>query len=332
MDLFHGGIPGGDDCAAAGTPGGCGHLIAGTTRVWETITGGNASMSGTWYVTNNPTTQDMTKGTLGNRSYINQVKYSPKWSSDAIAGTNDGNVWIGFNLGTGSQSQANWVNVTGSNAVLPNRPILGIALDPDVGDRRPPAGYAAVGGFNANTPTTRATSSRSPARRTARPSPGRTRRATCPTSRSTRSSSTRTCPRRSSPARIGASTARTTSRPRRRPGSASATGCRTRWSGISRSIAARRRCPPGRGAAAPTSSRCRVLGRRRHHHHHHLRHRPRRHHLRHLRLRRLRHHHLRLRRHPRRLRRLRRHHHHHHHPRHLRASHRARFRTCSARR
>jgi hypothetical protein len=34
-NLFHGVIPGGDDCPAAGTPGGCGHLIAATTRVWE---------------------------------------------------------------------------------------------------------------------------------------------------------------------------------------------------------------------------------------------------------------------------------------------------------
>ena len=55
-----------------------------------------------WYVTNNPATQNMTKQTLGNRSFINQVKYSPKWSSDAIVGTNDANVWIGFNLGTGA--------------------------------------------------------------------------------------------------------------------------------------------------------------------------------------------------------------------------------------
>ena len=81
----------------------------------------------------------MTKQSLGNRSFINQVKYSPKWSSDAIVGTNDGNVWIGFNLGTGTPNQANWVNVTGSNTVLPNRPVLGIALDPrlrrDPGDR-----------------------------------------------------------------------------------------------------------------------------------------------------------------------------------------------------
>ena len=71
--------------------------------------------SASWYVTNNPTTQNMTKQTLGNRSYINQVKYSPKYQSVAIAGTNDANVWIGFNLGTGTQSQANWIDVTGNN-------------------------------------------------------------------------------------------------------------------------------------------------------------------------------------------------------------------------
>ena len=106
-----------------------------------------------WYVTNNPTTQNMTKETLGNRSFINQVKYSPKYQSVAIVGTNDANVWIGFNLGTGVASQANWVDVTGSNIVLPLRPVLGIALDPSVPAVDVPVGYAAVGGFNANTPT-----------------------------------------------------------------------------------------------------------------------------------------------------------------------------------
>ncbi|HEY2567837.1 MAG TPA: hypothetical protein VGI25_00810 [Candidatus Udaeobacter sp.] len=154
-DLFHGGIPGGDDCPAAGVPGGCGHLVAGTTRVWETINGGNAAFSSAdWYVTNNPITQNMTKQTLGNRSFINQVKYSPKYQSVAIVGTNDGNAWIGFNLGTGTASQANWVNVTGSNTVLPNRPVMGIALDPSVSAANLPVGYAGIGGFNANTPTT----------------------------------------------------------------------------------------------------------------------------------------------------------------------------------
>jgi hypothetical protein len=156
VDMFHGGIPGGDDCQAAGSGTGCGHLLAGTTRVWETITGAAAGAAGTvtWYVTNNPTTTNLTKQSLGNRSYINQVKYSPKFQSVAIVGTNDGNVQIGFNLGTGTASQATWVNVTGGNVVLPNRPIQGIALDPSVSAATTPVGYAAVGGFNPNTPST----------------------------------------------------------------------------------------------------------------------------------------------------------------------------------
>lgn len=155
VHLFHGGIAGGDDCTPAGTTSGCGHLLAGTTRVWETVSGTASSfVSSQWYVTNNPITANLTKGTLGNRSYINQVKYSPKYQSVAIAGTNDGNVQIGFNLGTGTQAQANWVDVTGGNAVLPNRPIQGIALDPSSPAAGTPIGYAAVGGFNANSPST----------------------------------------------------------------------------------------------------------------------------------------------------------------------------------
>ena len=87
--------------------------------------GGNASMnSASWYVTNNPTTQNMTKQTLGNRSFINQVKYSPKYQSVAIVGTNDANVWIGFNLGTGTQAQANWVDVTGNNTDCASAPCV----------------------------------------------------------------------------------------------------------------------------------------------------------------------------------------------------------------
>jgi hypothetical protein len=148
VNLFHGGIPGGDDCSPSGASTGCGHLLAATTRVFETITGATAVNS--WYITNNPSTQNMTKATLGNRSYINQVKYSPKYMSVAIAGTNDGNVQIGFNLGTGVASQATWVNVTGGNAVLPNRPVQGVTLDPSVSAANVPVGYAAVSGFNAN--------------------------------------------------------------------------------------------------------------------------------------------------------------------------------------
>ncbi|MDQ6655054.1 MAG: dockerin type I domain-containing protein, partial [Verrucomicrobiota bacterium] len=67
---------------------------------------------------------------------------------------NDGNVWVGFNLGTGTAGQANWVDVTAANAVLPNRPILNIALDPSAASADSPTGYAAVGGFNEGTPTT----------------------------------------------------------------------------------------------------------------------------------------------------------------------------------
>jgi hypothetical protein len=44
------------------------------------------------------------------------------------------------------------VNITGANAFLPNRPILDVAFDPTT--TTVPIGYAAVGGFNANTPTT----------------------------------------------------------------------------------------------------------------------------------------------------------------------------------
>jgi hypothetical protein len=54
-------------------------------------------------------------------------------------------------LGTGS-NQSTWVDVTGGNAVLPNRPILDVAFDPKT--TTAPIGYAAVGGFNANTPST----------------------------------------------------------------------------------------------------------------------------------------------------------------------------------
>jgi hypothetical protein len=136
----------GNDCGPAGATTGCGHLVVGTVRVWETITG--AAAAPTWYV-NSPA--NLTKQTLGNRSFINQLAFEQALQSTVIVGTNDGNVQIGYGLGTGS-NQSTWVNVTGSNAVLPNRPILDVAFDPTT--TTAPIGYAAVGGFNANTPTT----------------------------------------------------------------------------------------------------------------------------------------------------------------------------------
>ena len=135
-----------NECGPAGATTGCGHLIAGTVRVWETITG--AAATTTWYV-NSPA--NLTKQTLGNRSFINQLAFEPASQSTVIVGTNDGNVQIGFGLGTGSL-QSTWVNVTANNVLLPNRPILDVAFDPTT--TTAPTGYAGVGGFNANTPTT----------------------------------------------------------------------------------------------------------------------------------------------------------------------------------
>jgi hypothetical protein len=128
------------DCPAAG----CEHLVAGSHRVWETIAGGIPSS--TW-LSNSP---DLTKGTLGNRSFINQLAYAVTDSSIVAVGTNDGNVQIGFNMGQGVANSATWVNVTGANAVLPNRPILDVASDPS----NPLRFYAAIGGFSQNTPGT----------------------------------------------------------------------------------------------------------------------------------------------------------------------------------
>ena len=137
-----------NDCGPAGPTTGCGHLIVGTTKVWETITGAADDVNGpTWYI-NSP---DLVKGALADRSYINQLAFEPAQQSTVIVGTNDGNVQIGFGMGSGSQTST-WVNVTNNNLVLPNRPILDVAFDPTT--TTAPIGYAAVGGFNANTPTT----------------------------------------------------------------------------------------------------------------------------------------------------------------------------------
>ena len=128
------------DCPATG----CTHMIGGSNRVWETILGGVPSNS--WYA-NSP---NLTKQTLADRSFINQLSYSVSMSTTAIVGTNDGNVQYGFGLGTGLANTATWVNVTGGNTVLPNRPILDVTTDPV----NPLVGYAAIGGFNENTPST----------------------------------------------------------------------------------------------------------------------------------------------------------------------------------
>jgi hypothetical protein len=109
--------------------------------VWESIDGASS-----WY----PNSPDLTKGTLGDRSFINQLDYAPSTNGNAIVGTNDGNVQYGFGMGTGTANTATWVNVTGANKVLPNRPIQDVAISP----QNALVGYAAVGGFNENTSKT----------------------------------------------------------------------------------------------------------------------------------------------------------------------------------
>ncbi len=140
------------DAAGSGctTAVGCTYLIAGTTRVWETVSG--AIPRSSWYA-NSP---NLTKGTLGNRSFINQLAHATKTPSVAIAGSNDGNVHYGHGLNQGIADSASWVNLTAANAVLPNRPIMDVTID--VGDAADPGataiGYAVLGGFDQNTPAT----------------------------------------------------------------------------------------------------------------------------------------------------------------------------------
>ncbi len=129
---------------------GCSYMLGGTNRVWETLFGGIPTSS--WY----PNSPNLTKNTLGNRSFINQLAHATKTPSVVIAGTNDGNVQLGYGMNQGVQDSANWVDLTAANAVLPNRPIMDVTVDVD--DAANPAaratGYAALGGFDQNTPST----------------------------------------------------------------------------------------------------------------------------------------------------------------------------------
>ncbi|HVG00269.1 MAG TPA: hypothetical protein VND68_10550, partial [Chloroflexia bacterium] len=132
------------DCPATG----CTHMIFGTYRVWETQNGAQNSTS--WYINSPPLTKAIPAPGWPNAGpFINQLSYAVSMSTTAIAGTSDGNVWYGFNMGTVPGS-ATWVNVTGGNTVLPNRPILDVTTDPV----NPLVGYAVIGGFTAATPGT----------------------------------------------------------------------------------------------------------------------------------------------------------------------------------
>src|SRR5215208_1715016 len=144
FDVFKG-TPGGTGSAECGTR--CNHMMVGTYRVWESSTI-DAKSRITW----NARTGDLTKNTLGNRSFINQLHYAPADQTLGIVGTNDGNVHLLRGLGGTTTA----MNVTGGNAVLANRPILDVSVDPTSTNTsaNPLIAYAAVGGFDANTPST----------------------------------------------------------------------------------------------------------------------------------------------------------------------------------
>ncbi len=130
-------------CPAAS---GCQRMIAGTYRVWESLTAGLPNSS--WF----PNSPDLTKALSAdsNLSIINKVAFSYSDPSVALVGTNDGNVWLGFGLGVGPGTPATWVRASGDNTVLPNRPVMDVVSDP----RTPTVVYAALAGFAANTPAT----------------------------------------------------------------------------------------------------------------------------------------------------------------------------------
>jgi hypothetical protein len=128
---------------------GCAHLIAGTNRVWESTDGASNPQTSLRWTAISP---NLSKNALiignDNRSVIQGLRFAPSTRRVAMAGTLDGNVWFGFNLG--QSTAAEWRDVTGGNQVLPNRPVLDVAVDPAT----PTIGYAAVAGFSANTPAT----------------------------------------------------------------------------------------------------------------------------------------------------------------------------------
>jgi hypothetical protein len=135
---------GGEDTCPAAI--GCQRMLAGTMRVWESITGGIPNTS--WY----PTGPDLTKALASGNdlSIINKVEHAPSDATRAIAATNDGNVWMARALGSGSANSAVWVNVTGNNNMLPNRPIMDAQIHPS----NTGIAYVSLAGFNQNTPTT----------------------------------------------------------------------------------------------------------------------------------------------------------------------------------
>lgn len=136
----------------------CNNLVLGSTVVWASTTAG----SPVWTKTGST---DLTKNN-GRYSQIISIDVAHSNPGSVIIGTGDGNVQWSGNVFTGAtctnaaantatfacvaNAASTWVNLTGSNAVLPNRSIGGVSFDPGSNT----IFYAAVAGFNANTPST----------------------------------------------------------------------------------------------------------------------------------------------------------------------------------
>ncbi|MFP5283130.1 MAG: hypothetical protein ACLGIF_06745, partial [Actinomycetes bacterium] len=94
------------------------------------------------------------------------ANFAPSNPKAAVVGTSDGKVWWSETMYTGTgctqaaantssfactpNTKATWRDVDSTNAVLPNRAVLGVSADPTDHTRV----YAAVGGFDENTPAT----------------------------------------------------------------------------------------------------------------------------------------------------------------------------------
>jgi len=136
----------------------CRNLILGEDYVW--LAGAFGTQKPTWKKVSGL----LTKG--GSADSIITINLAPNEPKAAVAGTSDGKVWFSENIFTGTsctQAAANtstfscapntaatWRDVDSTNAVLPNRAVLGVAHDPTSFRTV----YAAVGGFDDNTPTT----------------------------------------------------------------------------------------------------------------------------------------------------------------------------------
>ena len=141
------------------TASNCLNMVLGSTVVWAST---NTTGAPSWTKTGST---DLTKGGTSPAADIIAIDVGHSNPGSVIVGTNDGNIQWSSNVFTGTNctlaasntssfsctanSAAGWVNLTGSNAVLPNRAINGVAFDP----LSNLTFYAAVGGFNPNTPS-----------------------------------------------------------------------------------------------------------------------------------------------------------------------------------